>query len=132
MFLNHILSLVVSFNDTFADLSNIILEGNLDLDLPDFWIKKNCGTKNRATNSGVWWEWQHPKIRVSDALPKPYTGMNEMGIRVKTVVGMGDYVVILIKKDEQECEMPIGAPSLFFPMTKPLLTSKHRDSTSFT
>jgi len=107
MFTESCSPLVISLNDTFADLSNIILEKDLNLPLPDFWVKKTCGTKNRATNSGVWWEWQRPNIRVLDALPQPRTGM-ETGVGVKMVVAMGEYVVVLVKKDERECEMPIG------------------------
>ena len=114
--------LVISFNDTFADLSNIILEKDLSLPLPDFWIKRTCGTKNRVTNSGVWWEWQRPNIRVLDAIPQPRTGMKEMGVGVKMVVAVGEYVVVLVEKDERECEMPIGAPSLSKILENYLLT----------
>jgi len=111
---NHFLS-VVFFSHTFADLGEIVTKSDFSRPLPDFWLRRRNGERNCVTSSGVWWEWQRPAIRILDAMKKQQ-GEGEMkGVRIKTVIKTGEYVIVLVKKDKEECELPVGASSHVLP-----------------
>jgi hypothetical protein len=115
--------LVVSFEDTFSDLVEIILESDNSATLPDFWCKRNDSSKNRATDSGVWWECQTADKKIVDAImegkrigapgsggvaPRLKNVPKQQNFEIRSVLEDGEYLVALVGQDGKERGQPVG------------------------
>jgi hypothetical protein len=113
---------VVSFEDTFSDLVETILDSDNAANLPDFWCKRHDSSKNQATDSGMWWECQTSNRRVVEAiLEEKHIGKHgeEVGTRmsggkaqrkveIRSVLKDGEYLVALVGRDGVESGVPVG------------------------
>lgn len=107
---------MVSFEDTFSDLVEIILESDDSATLPDFWCKRNDSSRNRATDSGVWWECQTAGKRIVDAImeekrvdARPLNKEPRQGnFEIRSVLEEGEYLVALVGHDGKERGQPVG------------------------
>lgn len=114
----------VTFDDTFSDLVDVVLDSDDSALLPDFWCRRVDSMKNRVTESGVWWEWQHPKKMVADAIMESKrVGSSRSGeikatarkgkgrFELKSVIQDGEYIVALVGTDGRESGTPICEPN---------------------
>jgi hypothetical protein len=114
---------VISFEDTFSDLVEMILESDNSATLPDFWCKRNDSSKNQATDSGVWWECQTADRRIAEVIMEEKrvgkAGSGELGrlvknkpkqrkFEIRSVLEDGEYLVALVGQDGGERGMPVG------------------------
>jgi hypothetical protein len=125
---------VISFEDTFSDLVEMILESDNSATLPDFWCKRSDSSKNQATDSGVWWECQTADRRIADVIMeekrtgtrpgKPRrlvkTESKEQKFEIRSVLENGEYLVALVEQDGRERGMPVG---LFFTFARASMTA---------
>ncbi|KIM26139.1 hypothetical protein M408DRAFT_196768 [Serendipita vermifera MAFF 305830] len=94
----------IPLNHTFCALADTYMQYDNDSFLPDFWSKGTDPLQNTVTPSGVCWEWQDPSKKVLDVIgQKSHLGL-------ETVHRGVDYVVVLVKKGEEEQGMPIDVP----------------------
>jgi hypothetical protein len=101
----------------------MILESDNSATLPDFWCKRNDSSKNRATDSGVWWECQTADRRIAEVIMEekrtaaPGSGKprrpvknetKEPKFEIRSVLENGEYLVALVGQDGRERGMPVG------------------------
>lgn len=99
---------VIPLDHTFGELADTVLDQDHEAPLPDFWSKTSDRSQNRATKSGICWEWQHPSTRVADVIMKKRKDGSKESIAIEKVSIDGEYVVALVEKDGKEGGMPIG------------------------
>jgi hypothetical protein len=99
-----------------------ILDSDNAADLPDFWCKRHDRSKNQATDSGIWWEYQLSSRRVVEAIleekrigiheEETRTGMSReqerRNVEIRSVLKDGEYLVALVGKDGVESGVPVG------------------------
>ncbi|KIM26188.1 hypothetical protein M408DRAFT_330748 [Serendipita vermifera MAFF 305830] len=115
----------VSFDDTFSDLVDFYTQFDNTAPIPDFWGRRVDPTRNKATESGVWWEWQMPKKRIADAImenrqprlhvSKRSTGKQREGkekgeFELRSVFEEGEYIVALVGSEGKERGAPVCIP----------------------
>ncbi|KIM20260.1 hypothetical protein M408DRAFT_30512 [Serendipita vermifera MAFF 305830] len=94
----------IPLNHTFCALADTYMQYDNDSFLPDFWSKGTDPSQNTVTPSGVCWEWQDPSKKVLDVIGQDgHLGLEAVHKGV-------DYVVVLVKKGEEERGMPIDVP----------------------
>jgi hypothetical protein len=126
---------VISFEDTFSDLVEMILESDDSATLPDFWCKRNDSSKNQVTDSGVWWECQTADRKIADVImeekrtrtPRPgkhrrvvKNDPKEQKFEIRSVLENGEYLVALVGEDGRERGVPVGQ---FFTFTRGTMTA---------
>lgn len=118
----HGIATVISFEDTFSDLVEIILESDNAASLPDFWCRRNDVSKNQVTESAAWWECQAARTRVADAIMNRKPGENRnsgnetresRNVDIRSVITEGEYLVVLVAKGGAENGFPVGRPVSF-------------------
>jgi len=96
---------------TFRDLIYAFQKANKDAFLPDFWSKKKDCKQNCVTTSTTWWEYQHPRIKVLDAITKQNQTGERESLGIERVIREKEYVIALVEMDEVEKGVPIGENS---------------------
>lgn len=94
----------VPLDSTIWTLTDTITNSNGQSFLPDLWSKGKDATRNRATESQLYFEWQDPDEKVMDIINK------EGYLGIERVYKEGEYLVALVKAGEEENGFPIDIP----------------------